>query len=309
MPIISNFPSGSFSNDFVIPEGLPELGRAGGLNAYTWEEIAAVSAANLGDMYWSIGDTKSIALNGTIGTLSVDTTLNVYIIGFNHNRFIEGNGITFGTFKDKDGVDICLVNNLFSYSIDGTKTFNMNHWGNYNYGGWAGCDLRYDILGSTDQAPSGYGEAVTEGRTGYDASSTTATNPVPNTLMAALPAELRAVMKPITKFSDNTGGGKNTSAIITTAVDYLPLLAEFEIFGRGVYSNYYEFRALQQYEYYRIGNSRVKYYHDAPDTSAYWWERSPYYAAAHIFCFVASSGNAATYSAGSSLGLAPAFKV
>ena len=40
-----------------------------------------------------------------------------------------------------------------NYYTNGAKYFNMNHWGNYNYGGWAGCDLRYDVLGSTDVPP------------------------------------------------------------------------------------------------------------------------------------------------------------
>ena len=52
--------------------------------------------------------------------------------------------------------DRCDSNYNSSYT-DGRKGFNTNHWGNYNYGGWKGCDARYDILGSTNKQPSGYG--------------------------------------------------------------------------------------------------------------------------------------------------------
>lgn len=51
-----------------------------------------------------------------------------------------------------------------------------------------------------------------------DATATTATNPVANTLMAALPSDLRAVMQPMTIYTDNTGGGSgNASYVIIKA--------------------------------------------------------------------------------------------
>ena len=59
--------------------------------------------------------------------------------------------------------------------------------------------------------------------------------------MAALPADLRAVMKPITKYTDNIGGGTNDAGNVTASVDYLPLLAEKEIFGSRTYRE--QFRA------------------------------------------------------------------
>lgn len=152
----------------------------------------------------------------------------VYIIGFDHNG--ATNTIDFGTFKTaaSGGVDVALIDNHYDInSTDGTKYFNINHWGNYNYGDWKGCDLRYDILGSTDIAPSSYGSAVTTSRVGYDASLTCATNPVLGTLMAALPSDLRVVMKPMITHS-NSKDSSGSYGIITT-VDYLPLLAASEI--------------------------------------------------------------------------------
>lgn len=204
---------------------------------------------------------------------SFSVTLYCYIIGFNHNSAKEGTGIQFGTWKDagEDGNDICLAYQYGALGTNGSKHFSMNHWGgndptdqdapnknNVNYGGWKGCDLRYDVLGSTDVAPSGYGATLTTNRAGYDASATTATNPVAGTLMSCLPADLRAVMKPITKYTDNVGNGSNTEANVTASVDYLPLLAEFEVLGTRSYANQYEQNSQTQYQYYVAGNSKVK---------------------------------------------------
>ena len=283
------------------------------LNDQTWAEIRQVSDAGQGSSYWSVGDRKAVLVNGTVGTLAVNQTLYVYILGFNHNSAKEGNGIQFGTFKTalSGGTDVCLVDGSYnSYKTDGSKIFNMNHWGNYNYGGWKACDLRYDILGSTNKAPVNYGKARATSDTGYDAPTNTATSPVANTLMAALPADLRAVMKPITKYTDNKGNSSDVAANVTSSLDYLPLLAEQEIFGGNrTYSNQYEKNSQVQYAYYSAGNSKVKYRHSATGSTADWWERSPGYANYNAFCTVNTNGSADNYSAWNSFGLAPAFMV
>ena len=283
------------------------------LNDQTWAEIRQVSDAGQGSSYWSVGDRKAVLVNGTVGTLAVNQTLYVYILGFNHNSAKEGNGIQFGTFKTalSGGTDVCLVDGSYnSYKTDGSKIFNMNHWGNYNYGGWKACDLRYDILGSTNKAPVNYGKARATSDTGYDAPTNTATSPVANTLMAALPADLRAVMKPITKYTDNKGNSSDVAANVTSSLDYLPLLAEQEIFGGNrTYSNQYEKNSQVQYAYYSAGNSKVKYRYSATGSTAYWWERSPFCYDNSAFCRVNTGGSASNCNAWYSIGLAPAFMV
>ncbi len=286
------------------------------LNDNTWATISDVAAEGTGSNYWSVGQCKAVAVSGTVGTKPISGTYYVYILGFNHNG--ATNTIDFGTFKTAltGGTDICLVDgNYNSTSNNGTKNFNLNHWGgssspyNTNYGGWKGCDARYDILGSTDTAPSGYGSTATTSRTGYDASTTCATNPVANTLMAALPSDLRAVMKPMTIYTDNKGNSSNTTAGISTSIDYLPLLAEFEIFGSRSYANQYEQNYQAQYTYYKSGNAKVKYQHSSTGSTAIWWERSPNYYNASNFCIVATGGNASYNYSRYSFGLAPAFRV
>lgn len=267
------------------------------LNDNEWSAISSVSST--GANYWAVGDRKAVAINGTVGTKAINATYYVYILGFNHNSSREGNGITFGGFKTalSGGTDICLVDdNYNSYSTGGQKWFNMNHSANTNSGGWKGCDLRYDVLGSTNTNNG-------------DATATTATSPVSGTLMAALPSALRAVMKPMNIYTDNTGGGSDTASYVTKSVDYLPLLAEYEIFGTRSYANSAEQNYQQQYQYYKNGNSRVKYRHTATSSTAYWWERSPGYSNSLSFCGVSATGYANASGAGYSLGLAPAFRI
>ena len=264
------------------------------LNDNSWAAIHSVSGT--GASYWAVGDRKAVAVSGTVGTQSVSGTYYVYIIGFNHNG---ATGIDFGTFKTalSGGTDICLIDAGYGNNYtNGTKYFNMNHSSNTNSGGWKGCDLRYDVLGSTN---------TNDG----DATATTATNPVANTLMAALPSDLRAVMKPMTIYTDNTGGGSNTASNVTASVDYLPLLAEYEIFGTRSYANSSEQNHQAQYAYYSAGNSKVKYRHSATSSTAWWWERSPIYGHSGAFCYVAANGSATNTGAWYSFGVAPAFRV
>lgn len=269
------------------------------LNENDWSVIRDVSDASEGSNYWAVGDRKAVTVNGTVGTQAINGTYYVYILGFNHNSSREGTGITFGTFKTalSGGTDICLVDSHYNdYSTGGQKWFNMNHSSNTNSGGWKGCDLRYDVLGSTNSNNN-------------DAETTTATSPVSGTLMAALPSDLRAVMKPMNIYTDNTGGGSDTASYVTKTVDYLPLLAEFEIFGTRSYANSAEKNYQQQYQYYKNGNSKVKYRHSSTSSAAIWWERSPYFHYSTTFCFVYTHGNANNGPARASYGLAPAFRV
>ena len=269
------------------------------LNENDWSVIKSVADASQGANYWAVGDRKAVTVNGTVGTQAINGTYYVYILGFDHNSSREGTGITFGTFKTalSGGTDICLVDSHYNdYSTGGQKWFNMNHSSNTNSGGWKGCDLRYDVLGSTNSNNN-------------DAGTTTATSPVSGTLMAALPSDLRAVMKPMNIYTDNTGGGSNTASYVTKSVDYLPLLAEYEIFGTRSYANSAEQNYQAQYQYYKNGNSKVKYRHSSTSSTAFWWERSPYYNNSGGFCYVGTYGIADYDYARYSYGLAPAFRV
>lgn len=282
-----------FTRRGAVPNLLPEAGKA--LNEYTWEEISRVSASGLASEYWSVGDCKEIILNGTIGTLTVSNfPVCVFILGFDHNG--AGGSIDFGTFKSAltGGVDMCLIDsNYAATSIGGSKLFNMNHTTASNAGGWKSSDIRHDVLGSTDVANG-------------NASETCAINPVPGTMMAALPIDLRSVMKPMTIYTDNVGGS-NADASISATIDYLPLLSEFEIFGTRTLANTYEKNYQARYQYYKNGNSAKKYRHTQLTNSAGWWGRSPRYTGSSNFFY--SSGSSVHDPANISKGLAPIFRV
>lgn len=283
-----------------------------------WETIEAVSAAGTAAELWDVGDCKAVDLSGTCGTLALSATYYAFIIGFDHNAEIEGRGITFQGFKTaaENGKDIALCDSYYNQyqKYDGTKYFQMNHWGtssnyNTNYGGWPACDMRYDILGSTDVAPSGYGSQKTTNATGNDPTDTCATNPKSNTLMSCLSAALRAVMKPITKWTDGVGNSSNTAANLRETKDYLPLLAEFEIHGVRSNANEYEQTKQKQYDYYKNGNPKIKYNHSDVSSPVIWWVRSANYRNATHFCIVNTNGSANNDGASDSYGLAPAFRV
>ena len=293
----------------AVPKGLT-------LEEYSWSDIQAIGAAGTGSNYFDIGDTKTIKLNGKIGagvTLS-NYSCKVFIIHFNYRN---SNGIYFQGFKTLDGIDIALTDSEYNARgiSDGSKFFNLNHWGqdsdpyNTNYGGWKACDARYDILGSTDKAPSGYGAMKTTGCVGYDATSVAKTNPVAGTLMAALPADLRAALAAWTVYTDNKGNKSNSSANVTTSVDYLPLLSEFEVHGTRSYANEYEKNSQMQMTYYLNGNSKVKNKFGDTNNTCYWWVRSPSYNNATYFCLVTPGGDTYNYTSRWSYGLAPAFRV
>lgn len=270
------------------------------LNDNDWATISDVAAAGTGDNYWDVGDCKAVSVSGTVGTQSISGTYYVYILGFAHNG--ATGTIDFGMFKTSasGGTDICLVDSYYSnYVSNNNKYFNMNHGSSISsVGGWKGCDLRYDILGSTNTD-------------GENAGTTTATNPVSGTLMAALPSDLRAVMKPMTIYTDNSGGGSAQSYSVTTSVDYLPLLAEFEVYGAQMYANDAEQNYQKQYSYYSSGNSTVKYKHSATGSAATWWLRSPGWGgySGNNFCCASDVSSQYYSSTNTPYGLAPVFRV
>lgn len=273
------------------------------LNNNTWEQIHAISSMGLGPAIWSVGDTKAILISGIVGTSRSQSTVSsayVFILGFDHNSAIEGTGITFGCFKTSQtgGKDVCLVDDHYnSAASDTSKWFNMNHSSSYQtQNGWKGCDMRYDILGSTRSK-------------NVDAAVTTVTAPVANTLMAALPSDLRAVMQPMTKYTDNVGNGANSESNITKTIDYLPLLSEVEVNGRTDDCNSAEANYQKQYSYFSSGNSKIKKKLSDPNSDSNWWLRSPYKGVSGHFCFTNTNGAVAGMPSNRSQGISPIFKV
>lgn len=248
------------------------------LNDNDWATIKEVADESKGANYWAVGDTKEIVINGKLsdGLTLTNYSTWVYIIGFDHNKDIEGIGIAFQGFKTAQtgGIDIVLTDGYTDQRRGGIY-FNMNN-NDSTAGGWASCNMRNDTL------------------------------PV---VKAALPSDLQSVIKTTTIYTDNTGGPSTASGYVTATQDILYLLAEFEIFGARTDANVAEQTKQQQYTYYLAGNSKVKYLYNSTTSAAVWWERSVRASYSEYFCSVLGSGAADHYGAYISLGLAPAFKV
>ena len=257
------------------------------LDKNEWKVIKKVADADKGANYWAVGDTKRITLNGKVGATTISNLkVDAFIIGFNHNSGKEGSNRIHFLLGKIGGKFVGLVDSYYDPSGYATTSgaFTMNT-SDTNSGGWAKTQMRSTVLGASSDP----------------------TNPTANTLLAALPADLRAVMKSVTKYTDNTGGGSNSASAVTATTDYLWLLAEFEVFGSRTYANSSEPSSQAQYEYFKAGNSKIAYKHSAAETAAAWRLRSPHYNDYNSFCAVDSGGGAYSYYANRSLALVPGF--
>lgn len=256
--------------------GLPALGTA--LNDMTWADIRAISDAGLASSYFNVGDRKAVTLNGTVGSLSLNGTYYCYIIGIDHNSAIEGTNrihFQFGKTAASGGTDICFVDSGYDTSKTSGSYFNMNN-SRSNRGGWESSLMRTVICPA---------------------------------FKSAMPSELQAVLKTVTKYSDNTGGGPNDASYVTATTDDIFLLSEREVIGERVYANSAEQNYQAQYAYYSAGNSKVRYCHSATGSTANWRLRSVWTNFALGFCVINDSGGVSTSHADYVFGFAPAFCV
>lgn len=256
------------------------------LNDNSWEAIKSVSDAGTGATYWNVGDYKNIQIFGTVQGMSLNSTVRAFILGFNHNSSKEGsNRIHFQIGKTTSGTDIAFCDSKYG-EFGNSNGFRMN-LSDSNANGWNDSYGRKNLLGN----------------------SGTPNSPPSNSFMSALPADLRAVMKSVTKYTDNTGRGNNASSSVTATTDYLFFLSEFEVEGARSCANQYEQNYQAQYDYYKAGNSKVKYRHDATGTAVMPWCRSAHYRNGNYFCVVVTNGTTGGTNAHYSMGLAPGFCV
>ena len=254
------------------------------LNSNSWATIKAVSDAGKGDDYWDVGDTKTITINGAVqGFTFSNLSVAVFILGFNHNSSQEGSSrihFQIGKISNKL-VGLCDS----SYGNYVTSGFCMNT-SRTNSGGWKSSYMRNTVLGN----------------------SGTPSSPPANSLLAALPSDLRAVMKSCKKFANNSGNGQPaTSSTEHFTQDYLFLLSEYEYHGAITYADSLETGYLKQYDYYKAGNSKVHYRHDNTGSAVYAWTRSAYAGGSDTFCLVHTDGTANYTHADRSWALAPGF--
>ena len=257
------------------------------LDENDWTTIREVSDAGQGANYWSIGDRKAVTLNGTVGNLMLSNyTTYAFIIGFNHNQALEGtNHIHFQLAKTalSGGKDVALCDSKYNSKVLTTGYFSMNGSGT-NTGGWKSSQMRTNICGTSLSSYSG-------------------------TIIAVIPAALRAVLKSVTKYTDNTGDGSTAASAVTATTDYFFLLSEYEVFGSVSYANRNEPSKQAQYAYYSAGNSKIKYKHNGTSTDALWWLRSPNANNSYSFVRVSADGYVDYINANYCVGFAPGFCV
>ena len=292
----------------------------------SWDTIKIIASEGLGPTYWSVGDMKSIILNGNVGDDCVldNFECNVFIVHFNYQTIqntndpprADENNIIFCGFKNKDGMDLVLANSTtLSSSTNGTRYFNINHWGSSNNGGWIACDLRYDILGAINHPPDAYGSSpnAVSVRAGYNASSDDLTNPPANTLMTALPVEFRNVLR----LSKRALASDEKE--ITIFYDAISLLSETEVIGSRKNADTRENPYFNQLDYFHGGNGRLRYKHNKNLTQLStarvdWWLGSLANKNTNDngFCKIESTGTYTTTSYASCswiYGLVPIFKI
>lgn len=254
------------------------LGISKTLNDNSWEVISAVSKAGLASNYWNVGDTKTIVVNGQVGnTTFSNLSIDAYILGINHNAEIEGNNRIHFCIGKVDNKIVGLIDFKYGqYPITSAGYFSMNYSSDTNSGGWNGCYMRSTIMPA---------------------------------IKNALPTDLQNVLKTVVKYTDNIGGGTNNSSNVTATTETICLEAEFEVQGVREHADSYEQNKQKQYDYYKNGNSKVRYKYNSTGDVIYWWNRSPYAAASDGFCYVIADGLAGADGSRDCRAIAPCFYV
>ena len=249
---------------------LPAVGTS--LNNMSWADISKIAKAGKGADYFAVGDIKTVKVNGTFGGLSVNSNVQCKIIGINHNKAIEGNGIHFqflwfnGTAEAFDD----------GYGGQYGTAYSMNTSAN-NAGGWMSSYMR---------------------------------NTVCPAFLNALPSDMIAVVRECVKYTDNTGGtGGGDASKVTATKDKIWLLSAVECFGSVGSGNAAEANYQKQYDYYKAGNSPLRYRWKANTTLCNWWLRSPQISSTSNFMFATTSKSVNASAANYSYGFAPCLKV
>lgn len=253
------------------------------LDENTWSTIRAVSDRGMGERFWEVGDCKAVTLNGTVGILTLSNfTCYVFILGFNHNAALEGDArihFAFGKTARTGGTDIAFCDS--QYNKRGTsEAFRMNLNGK-NEGGWKNSFMR---------------------------------NTICKQFQNILPAELRAALKTVTKYTDNTGGSINNNvppaSNVTATTDTIFILGAFEISANATNANQFEADKQRQYSYYSAGNSMIKHNHAIVTTAVMHFVRSLVrISGSNFMCTHPIAESFSSQGANQSIGFSPAFCV
>ena len=263
------------------------------LNSCSWDFIRWASDEGIADLLWSVGDRKAV----TLGSWGAPTswaaeksiaagTYYCYILGFNHNKELEGDRrihFEFGFSALSGGTHITFTQSDYSliYNDKSLAYLPRMNIQKTNAGGWESSTMRTGTLNGDTRS-----------------------------FKLACPSDLRAAIKTVTKYTDNAGGGSNVESNVTATTDKFFLLNMMEIYGGdGNASNSYELQKTAQYQYYRNGNDKIRNRSDSTGNPCIFFLRSPYRGDNKSFCRLNEMALAGYHIANSCLGISPAFCV
>lgn len=98
------------------------------LDGLSWTEIYNYAVAGTLDKYSTIGGSKVLAINGAVGSITINDNYRAVLIGYQHNTGYEGkNCAHFAVMKNADGKNICFVDSSYGQVVsDDTPVFHMS---------------------------------------------------------------------------------------------------------------------------------------------------------------------------------------
>lgn len=224
----------------------------------TWERISELSSSGQAANFYNVGDRKTITVNGTWTIKEFDNlSVDVYIIGINHNASVEGANlihIKFGFLNDEQ----------IAWHDDAdrgtTPAFRISL--NAVCRKWADSYMCNVCLGNGSGTP---------------------VSPGSNSFMSILPEDLRSVMKIAHKYGGSWTIGIPDVLNMEINDEYVSIPSLYECMGANydgsivddffVYSSI-ESQYQEQYDYYRFGNS-LWHYSDLNNDGYPIWTKSP----------------------------------
>ena len=230
----------------------------------TWERISELSSSGQAANFYNVGDRKTITVNGTwtikeFNNLSVD----VYIIGINHNAEFEGNNLIHIKFGFLNNKQIGWEDDIANDPAGSSPGFKISL--NDVCRSWKDSYMCNICLGNGSGTPS---------------------SPGSNSFMSILPEDLRSVMKIAHKYGGSWQSGILDVLNMEVNDEYVSLGSLYEYMGDNydgtvtgidkyfIYSGV-ESQYQDQYDYYRFGNSLIHYSDLDEEDVIRFWTKSP----------------------------------
>lgn len=87
---------------------------------------------------------------------------------------------------------------------------------------------------------------------------------------ACFSSDLQVVIKSTMLYTDDVGNSSVAASSVKASTNDVYYLAEYEVFGSNHYANTNEPAQQEQYDYYKAGNSKVKYRSDSMGNTVLW---------------------------------------